>query len=124
MKASRLEKRPRAIKPINEESVYTCVLCKKHFSNADGFKAHHIHVFTSAERCLDADELRALDFAQRKNGVWATDITTQMSPSQIARLASVRPEIERLVKAGGTDPQTRGFTKNPPFRINELQACF
>jgi hypothetical protein len=99
----------RAIKPIDEESVYTCVLCRKNFSNAEGFKAHHVHVFTESERCLDSDELRALDFAQRKNGVWATDITTQLSPSQIARLASVRPEIERLVNAGGADPQGTPF---------------
>lgn len=100
MKASMKKRRPRAIRPIDEESVYTCVLCKQHFSSAEGFKTHHLHVFTSAERCLDADELRALDFTQRKNGVWATDITTQTSPSQIARLASVRADIERLGHRG------------------------
>jgi hypothetical protein len=113
----------RAIKPIDEETVYTCILCKKSFANAEGFKAHHVHVFTSAERCLDADELRALDFATRKNGVWETKVFTQLLPSQIARLATVRQEQEALAKRGvGAGLPTLQTVQIAPLRINQLQA--
>jgi hypothetical protein len=115
--------RHRTTKPIDEEATYKCVLCKKNFSNADGFKAHHIHVFTEAERCLDADELRALDFGQRKNGVWETKVFTQLLPSQIARLATVRQEQEALAKRGvGTGLPTLQTLQIAPLRIKQLQA--
>jgi hypothetical protein len=86
----------RAVKPINEDVTYKCILCKKNFASAEGFKAHHLHVFTRLARCMDRDELTALDFVQRKNGVWATDITTQLLPSQVNRLATVRQELAVL----------------------------
>ena len=86
----------RPIRAIDEDFTYQCVLCKKHFADAEGFKSHHLHAFTKLARCLDKDELRALCFVERRNGVWARDITTQTLPSHIARLATIRPEIDLL----------------------------
>jgi hypothetical protein len=72
---------------------YTCSLCKRTFADLEGFQAHHIHNFTAGERCLEADELRALDFVERRSGIWARDIATQSLASQIGRLATVRPPL-------------------------------
>ena len=73
---------------------WVCVLCNKAFASVIGFKAHHVHVFTKAERCLDADELRTLHFELDAARIWRISNQTQHLPSQIARLPSVRPAIE------------------------------
>jgi hypothetical protein len=86
--------RRRQPKPINEEATYRCVLCKKYFGDVVGFNAHHILKFTTKERCLDSHELTALDFKVSKSGVYNGGLLTQILPSQIARLATVRQDVE------------------------------
>ncbi len=78
---------------------WVCLVCKKAFASATGFKAHHVHTFTSAERCLDSDELRTLGFELSGADVWKMVSTTQYLPSQIARLPTVRREIAELEAA-------------------------
>lgn len=97
----------KAAKALDPENTWQCILCKEHFADAVGFQAHHVLTSTLYERCLDADELRALDFAKRRNGVWDVKLFTQVLPSQIARLATVRQQLEALEKLGvGADLRT------------------
>lgn len=41
-------------------------------------------------RCLDRDEMRALDWVHLKSGLWSRSLHTQERPMQIARLPTVR----------------------------------
>lgn len=84
---------------VDDSGVYHCVACSARFKDAAPFMAHYVHTFTPIERCLDADELRALDFEQSKSGIWRITIATQYLPSQIARLATVRQELEAFTAA-------------------------
>lgn len=54
----------KAAGPVALDDCYQCIVCRKQFGDATGFKAHYVHKFTRKERCLTALELRALDFAQ------------------------------------------------------------
>ena len=81
---------------FNEDDVYRCVLCKKAFNDAKPFMAHFVHTHTKSERCLDTHELRALDFEQGSNGVWRASLVTQLLPSQVHRLPTVRNERKAL----------------------------
>lgn len=75
---------------------WICLLCKKAFASGVGFKAHYIHTFTKAERCLDSAELHSLHFELDTAQVWRMSIQTQHSASQIARLPSVRASLQIL----------------------------
>jgi hypothetical protein len=78
---------------IDENSTYQCLFCKSHFKDATVFKSHFIHTFLPIERCLDSDELTALAYERGANGVWRQTLLTQILPSQVARLPTVRQEL-------------------------------
>jgi len=78
---------------INEDETYQCLFCKSHFKDATVFKSHFIHTFTPIERCLDSDEMAALAYERGANGVWRQTLLTQILPSQVARLQTVRQEL-------------------------------
>jgi Zinc-finger of C2H2 type len=77
---------------VNLDDAYQCLFCKKLFKDATPFKAHFVNTFSEIERCLDTEELKALDYEQGANGVWRATIVTQLMPSQAARLPTVRQE--------------------------------
>jgi hypothetical protein len=87
----------RATRASNLADVYQCILCKKEFLYAAPFKAHHVHTHLPIERCLDADELRALDYEQNATGVWRATQATQLSPAQLNRLPTIRHDLEGLL---------------------------
>ena len=78
---------------INEDETYQCLFCKSHFKDATVFKSHFIHTFLPIERCLDSDEMTALAYERSANGVWRQTLLTQILPSQVARLPTVRQEL-------------------------------
>jgi hypothetical protein len=78
---------------INEAETYQCLFCKSHFKDATVFKSHFIHTFLPIERCLDSDEMTALAYERGANGVWRQTLLTQILPSQVARLPTVRQEL-------------------------------
>lgn len=80
---------------------WMCVLCKQRFAGHFSFKAHHILKYTSLERCLDRDELTALDWTRSNRGIWYATSDAQTRPRQAQRLATVRQEIEAAVFGPG-----------------------
>lgn len=79
---------------VNTDETYQCLFCKSHFRDATVFKSHFINTFLPIERCLDSHELTALAYEQSANGVWRAGLLTQTLPSQVARLPTVRAELE------------------------------
>jgi hypothetical protein len=106
---------------IDENETWNCLACQKKFKDATPFLAHFVHTHTPIERCLDADELKALDYEQGSNGVWRASIATQLLPSQANRLATVRQELaafEDSTLAGGYS----GTPPNNPHEITPLES--
>ncbi|MGO9988939.1 MAG: hypothetical protein ACLPSY_09230 [Steroidobacteraceae bacterium] len=81
---------------LTEDDIYECLLCRKKFNHATPFNAHFVHTHTPIERCLDADELKALFYEQSSTGVYRVAGFTQLLPSQVNRLPTVRAEMDSL----------------------------
>jgi len=81
----------------NEEEIYQCVLCNKRLLHAAAFRVHHVHTHLPIGRCLDSDELRALDFEQSAGGLWRSSLGPQALLSWVNRLATIRQEMEAFL---------------------------
>ena len=102
---------------INPDDTYQCLFCNKHFNNVTPFMAHFIHTWTDIARCLDTEELQALDYDVSASGVWRATPSTQLLPSQVNRLPTVRQELEvyEARKAREAAPQTEEAKQLPSW---------
>ena len=80
-----------------QEEVIKCARCGGKFATARLFNLHVVPATDECPiaTCLDVFERHALGWKRQARGTWATDITTDVLPSQVRRLAS----ISRLVNA-------------------------
>jgi hypothetical protein len=52
--------------------------------------------------------LHALDYQNLKSGAWGTDSATQLLPSQIRRLATVRQELSTIEASAPSEADSAG----------------
>ena len=109
------------------------VVTRKQFRDATPFMSHFVHTFTKIERCLNSDELKALDYEVSSSGVWRAAIATQLLPSQVNRLASVRQELEAFERSESAIADTvetespdmgslgGGVPSYPPQNVDEIE---
>lgn len=80
---------------------FRCLKCHKYFADGTGFDAHHA-IISTVGRCLDTDELKALEF-KLAYGVWNTvQGVSRTSEFRVAGLPSVR--AERRISVGADTP--------------------
>jgi hypothetical protein len=92
--------RPRP-QPDHLPGIWRCILCGHSFTPA-AFDAHRqaFPALHPLRRCLDAMELLALGYERRSSGCWALTPTTEVVPSAVQRLSSVREELEHYEHTG------------------------
>ena len=124
---ARMDDRP----PDSAQTEYRCSLCGKRFIGLDLFDAHKVHPLNSPlRRCLVSDELRALVFRKRKDGVYTKGLLTSMHPAQSLRLATVRRETETGVPyvdevifgVSAASVTTRPTSENVPLQAIDPKA--
>lgn len=69
---------------------YTCILCKKHFRTAAVFRAHHLDVFASNERCLTTAELISFHIEPDDSHIWYPMADAILDPDKISAVVDRR----------------------------------